>query len=43
MISWQRKEDLLNVEVVAQIQRMIQGQISAEEVAAALDAKLAGS
>lgn len=43
MISWQRSEDVLNVEVVAQIQRMIQGQISPSEVAAALDAKLAGS
>lgn len=43
MISWQRDEDLLNVEVVAQIQRMIQGEISPDEVAAALDAKLSGS
>jgi raffinose/stachyose/melibiose transport system substrate-binding protein len=43
MISWQRDEDLLNVEVVAQIQRMIQGAISPEDVAAALDAKLSDS
>jgi raffinose/stachyose/melibiose transport system substrate-binding protein len=40
MISWQRDEDVLNVEAVAQMQRMIQGQIEPEDVAAALDAKL---
>jgi DNA-binding transcriptional regulator YdaS (Cro superfamily) len=43
MISWQRSEDVLNVEAVAQIQRMIQGQISPQDVAKALDAKLAAS
>lgn len=43
MISWQRSEDVLNVEAVAQIQRMIQGQITPEQVAAAMDAKLAAS
>lgn len=43
MISWQRSEDVLNVEAVAQIQRMIQGAISPAEVAKALDAKLAAS
>jgi raffinose/stachyose/melibiose transport system substrate-binding protein len=40
MIAWQRDEDVLNVEAVAQIQRMVQGQIGPDEVAAALDAKL---
>lgn len=43
MISWQRSEDILNVEAVAQIQRMIQGQITPEQVTAAMDAKLAAS
>lgn len=43
MISWQRSEDVLNVEAVAQIQRMIQGQVSPQGVAQALDAKLASS
>lgn len=43
MIAWQRSEDVLNVEAVAQIQRMIQGQITPQEVAEALDAKLASS
>ncbi len=43
MIAWQRSEDVLNVEAVAQIQRMIQGQITPEQVAEALDAKLASS
>ncbi|WP_159096415.1 MULTISPECIES: ABC transporter substrate-binding protein [Miniimonas] len=43
MISWQRSEDVLNVEAVAQIQRMIQGQITPEQVAQALDTKLAAS
>src|SRR5690606_41641041 len=43
MISWQRPEDVLNVEAVAQIQRMIQGQSTPQEVAQALDAKLAAS
>lgn len=43
MISWQRSEDILNVEAVAQIQRMVQGQISPAEVATAMDTKLAAS
>ena len=43
MISWQRSEDVLNVEAVAQIQRMIQGDIQPADVAKALDAKLAAS
>ncbi|MDQ0613386.1 raffinose/stachyose/melibiose transport system substrate-binding protein [Microbacterium sp. W4I4] len=43
MIAWQRAEDVLNVEAVAQIQRMIQGQISPQQVADALDSKLASS
>ncbi|MDP3952763.1 ABC transporter substrate-binding protein [Microbacterium sp.] len=43
MIAWQRSEDVLNVEAVAQIQRMIQGQIPPKQVAEALDAKLASS
>lgn len=43
MIAWQRAEDILNVEAVAQIQRMIQGQITPKQVAEALDAKLATS
>ncbi|PJJ72429.1 raffinose/stachyose/melibiose transport system substrate-binding protein [Diaminobutyricimonas aerilata] len=40
MIAWQRDEDVLNVEAVAQMQRMIQGEIEPSEVAAALDTKL---
>jgi len=43
MISWQRSEDVLNVEAVAQIQRMIQGQIEPADVARAMDTKLAVS
>jgi ABC-type glycerol-3-phosphate transport system substrate-binding protein len=43
MIAWQRAEDVLNVEAVAQIQRMIQGQIEPSDVASALDTKLAAS
>ena len=43
MIAWQRSEDVLNVEAVAQIQRMIQGQVTPQQVAEALDAKLASS
>jgi ABC-type glycerol-3-phosphate transport system substrate-binding protein len=42
-IAWKRAEDALNVEAVAQIQRMIQGQITPREVAQALDRKLATS
>jgi ABC-type glycerol-3-phosphate transport system substrate-binding protein len=43
MISWQRAEDVLNVEAVAQIQRMIQGQVTPQGAAQALDRKLASS
>jgi raffinose/stachyose/melibiose transport system substrate-binding protein len=43
MIAWQRAEDVLNVEAVAQIQRMIRGEIEPGEVAEALDTKLASS
>ncbi|BDZ41406.1 ABC transporter substrate-binding protein [Paraoerskovia sediminicola] len=43
MISWQRSEDILNVEAVAQMQRMIQGQIEPVDVTKAMDAKLATS
>lgn len=43
MIAWQRSEDILNVEAVAQIQRMIQGEISPVDVARAMDTKLAAS
>ncbi|TDC23624.1 extracellular solute-binding protein [Streptomyces sp. 8K308] len=42
-IGWQRAEDVLNLEAVAQIQRMVQGEISPREVAQALDDKLASS
>jgi ABC-type glycerol-3-phosphate transport system substrate-binding protein len=43
MIAWQRSEDVLNVEAVAQVQRMIQGQVTPQQVAQALDTKLAAS
>ena len=43
MISWQRSEDVLNVETVAQFQRMVQGEISPADVTAAMDQKLANS
>lgn len=42
-IAWKRAEDILNVEAVAQIQQMVQGKASPEEVAKALDTKLASS
>jgi len=42
-IAWQRSEDVLNVEAVAQLQRMAQGQIEPADVAKALDRKLASS
>ncbi|MBE1490836.1 ABC transporter substrate-binding protein [Plantactinospora soyae] len=42
-IAWTRAEDLLNVEAVAQLQLMAQKQATPEEVAAALDRKLATS
>lgn len=43
MIAWQRAEDVLNLEAVAQLQRLAQGQVEPVEVAQALDAKLAAS
>jgi raffinose/stachyose/melibiose transport system substrate-binding protein len=39
-IAWPRQEDVLNVEAVAQLQRMIRGEITPKQVAEALDAKL---
>jgi raffinose/stachyose/melibiose transport system substrate-binding protein len=39
--AWPRYQDALNVEMVAQLQRMAQGQVTPAEVGAALDAKLA--
>ncbi len=42
-IAWKRAEDVLNVEAVAQIQQMVQGKVTPEQVAQALDAKLASS
>jgi raffinose/stachyose/melibiose transport system substrate-binding protein len=42
-IAWQRAEDVLNVEAVAQLQLMAQGEITPAEVARALDRKLASS
>ena len=42
-ISWTRAEDVLNVEAVAQLQLMAQGQVTPVQVAQALDAKLASS
>lgn len=43
MIAWQRAEDVLNVEAVAQLQRMIQDQVTPADAAASLDTKLAAS
>lgn len=43
MIAWKRAEDVLNVEAVAQVQRMIRGEVEPEQVAEALDTKLAAS
>lgn len=40
-IAWQRAEDVLNVEAVAQMQLMVQGEVTPAEAAAALDRKLA--
>ena len=42
-IAWTRSEDALNVEAVAQLQLMAQKKATPEQVAAALDKKLAGS
>ncbi|WP_154792003.1 ABC transporter substrate-binding protein [Occultella kanbiaonis] len=42
-IAWTRNEDILNTEAVAQLQLMVQGQVTPEQVAQALDQKLADS
>ncbi len=42
-IAWKRAEDILNVEATAQIQQMVQGKVTPQQVAAALDTKLASS
>ena len=42
-IAWKRSEDILNVEATAQIQQMVQGKVTPEQVARALDTKLASS
>ncbi|MBK5248163.1 MAG: extracellular solute-binding protein [Actinomycetales bacterium] len=42
-ISWKRHEDVLNVEAVAQIQLLVQGQVTPTQVAEALDQKLQAS
>jgi raffinose/stachyose/melibiose transport system substrate-binding protein len=42
-IAWKRAEDILNVEAVAQIQQMVQGKTTPQQVAQALDTKLASS
>ncbi len=42
-IAWKRSEDILNVEATAQIQQMVQGKVTPEQVAKALDTKLASS
>jgi raffinose/stachyose/melibiose transport system substrate-binding protein len=39
-IAWKRQEDVLNVEATAQLQRMIRGQATPQQVAEALDKKL---
>lgn len=41
MAAWPRYQDALNVELIAQLQLMAQGQLTPEEVGAALDAKIA--
>lgn len=43
MIAWERSEDVLNVEAIAQLQRMVTGEITPRQMASALDAKLAAS
>lgn len=42
-IAWKRSEDILNVEATAQIQQMVQGKATPEQVAQALDTKLSSS
>lgn len=39
-IAWKRQEDVLNVEAVAQLQRMVRGQATPQQVAEAIDTKL---
>jgi len=40
-IAWQRDEDVLNEEAIAQVQRLISGEITPQEFTQALDARLA--
>jgi raffinose/stachyose/melibiose transport system substrate-binding protein len=42
-IAWKRAEDILNVEATAQLQLLVQGKASPEQVANALDTKLAST
>lgn len=42
-IAWKRAEDILNVEATAQIQQMVQGKATPQQVASALDMKLASA
>ncbi|TWD83460.1 carbohydrate ABC transporter substrate-binding protein (CUT1 family) [Kribbella amoyensis] len=42
-IAWKRAEDILNVEATAQLQLLVQGKATPEQVAAALDTKLAST
>ena len=41
MAAWPRYQDALNLELIAQLQLMVQGQKTPAEVGAALDAKIA--
>lgn len=42
-IAWKRAEDILNVEATAQLQLLVQGKATPEQVATALDTKLAST
>lgn len=42
-IAWKRAEDILNVEATAQLQLLVQGKATPEQVAEALDTKLAST
>ncbi|TCO40561.1 raffinose/stachyose/melibiose transport system substrate-binding protein [Kribbella antiqua] len=42
-IAWKRAEDILNVEATAQLQLLVQGKATPEQVANALDTKLAST
>ncbi|NYI42815.1 ABC-type glycerol-3-phosphate transport system substrate-binding protein [Demequina lutea] len=42
-IAWQRSEDVLNQEAIAQIQRMVTGEITPQEFTKALDSRLASA